>query len=223
MRVSCGQGEVNAMTTPSTGPDGVASAITVQKATVADVPVLTGVLAQAFAHDPVINWIVRQDAKRDDGVRRFFDLSLRRLTLPYGEVYTTLDRSGAALWTPPGRWKLGPAEQLRLVPQGVRVTGLRRLPAVMLGLDALERRHPRAEHYYLLELGVLPSFQGQGIGTALMQPVLAQCDRTGAPAYLETAVERNLPLYERNGFRITEEFQIPHGGPKAWLMWRAPR
>jgi hypothetical protein len=55
-----------------------------------------------------------------------------------------------------------------------------------------------------------------------MRPVLERCDGEGVPAYLESSKERNVPLYERNGFRVTEEMVVPNGGPKIWLMWRDP-
>ena len=55
-----------------------------------------------------------------------------------------------------------------------------------------------------------------------MQPVLERCDAEGTPAYLETDTERNVQLYERHGFEVTEEFDLPGGGPPVWLMWRPP-
>ena len=43
------------------------------------------------------------------------------------------------------------------------------------------------------------------------------------PAYLESSKEKNVPLYERNGFKVTEVYTVPNGGPPIWLMWRDPR
>jgi hypothetical protein len=42
------------------------------------------------------------------------------------------------------------------------------------------------------------------------------------PAYLESSKEINVPLYERNGFKVTEQMTVPNGGPPIWLMWRDP-
>ena len=56
-----------------------------------------------------------------------------------------------------------------------------------------------------------------------MRPVLEECDRDGIPAYLESSKERNVPLYERNGFRVQRTVDVPSGGPRIWLMWRDPR
>jgi hypothetical protein len=43
------------------------------------------------------------------------------------------------------------------------------------------------------------------------------------PAYLESSKEKNVPFYERNGFKVRERFEVPNGGPPIWLMWREPQ
>jgi hypothetical protein len=40
---------------------------------------------------------------------------------------------------------------------------------------------------------------------------------------LESSNERNLPLYERNGFRVVGELQALGHGPTIWRMWREPQ
>jgi ribosomal protein S18 acetylase RimI-like enzyme len=45
----------------------------------------------------------------------------------------------------------------------------------------------------------------------------------GVPAYLESSNERNLPLYERNGFRVVSELQALGHGPTIWRMRREPQ
>jgi ribosomal protein S18 acetylase RimI-like enzyme len=196
--------------------------VSVRKATRADVAVLTGVLARAFDDDPMANWFVAQDGRRQERIATMQRVSLERISLPQGEVYTTERLHGAALWAPPGKWKMGLLQQLLLVPPMARATGVRHIPKVLGGINAIEKRHPTRPHYYLFVLGTEPEFQGRGVGTQLMQPVLERCDREGAPAYLESSKEKNVPLYERNGFRVTEVFRVPNGGPPLWLMWREP-
>lgn len=198
-------------------------AVDVRKVTRADVPHLTAVLARAFDDDPMANWFVAQDKRRARRIYDFMGVSLAKMTLPHGECYTTADLRGGALWTPPGKWKLGILQQLLLIPSVVKSTGWKRIPRVMAGIAAIEKKHPSEPHYYLMVLGTEPEFQGRGIGSQLMAPILARCDEERVPAYLESSKERNLPLYERNGFTVTEEFMVPDGGPKIWLMWRDPK
>ena len=44
-----------------------------------------------------------------------------------------------------------------------------------------------------------------------MRPILERCDRERIPAYLESSKERNVPLYERNGFRVQRAVDVPNG------------
>jgi GNAT superfamily N-acetyltransferase len=99
----------------------------------------------------------------------------------------------------------------------------RRVPVGMATLRVLEGHHPAAPHWYLQVLGTEPAEHGRGIGSALMAPVLERCDDEGVPAYLESSKERNIPYYERHGFRVTGELDLPKGGPPVWPMWRDPQ
>lgn len=195
----------------------------VRKAAPADVPALTGVLARAFDDDPMANWFVAQDDRRAERLQHMHRIELEKISLPHGEVYTTSGLHGAALWAPPGKWKMGLLQQLALLPAMLKAVTLRRAPMVLSGVGAVEKRHPETQHWYLFVLGADTPHQGKGVGSALLQPVLQRCDRDGVPAYLESSKEKNLPLYERHGFRVTGEMTVPHGGPKIWLMWRDPQ
>ena len=77
----------------------------------------------------------------------------------------------------------GVVDQVVLLPGMLRVFG-RGLARAQRGLTVMESGHPTAPHYYLDSLGVEPEWQGRGLGSALMQPVLARCDAERMPAYL---------------------------------------
>jgi GNAT superfamily N-acetyltransferase len=192
----------------------------VRKATKADVPGLAATLARAFDDDPVIEWAFRNGRSRIRCSERWFRLRLNSL-LGHGETYTTADLAGAAIWTLPDRWRTQPVEMLRTIPllpgAGLGVV------KVLRGLDRVERAHPaKPPHYYLAILGTEPDRQGEGIGSALMQPVLEDCDANEIGAYLESSKERNVDFYTRHGFRVKRELDLPRG-PRIWLMWRDPR
>jgi GNAT superfamily N-acetyltransferase len=193
----------------------------VRKLTEDDIPSIATALARAFEDDPVMSWIFRDDAARTARLERAFGLYLRKIWLPEGECYATDQLFGAALWLPPNKWHLGPADQLRILPSMVAVNG-RNLPRLWTVLRMIEKRHPHDPHYYLAVLGVEPEFQGRGFGSALMQPILSRCDRDRMPAYLESSKRRNVVLYERHGFRVVEELRLPKDGPPMWRMWREP-
>ena len=194
---------------------------TIRTATRDDVPALVPVLARAFATDPFVGWLVRDDARRADGFARFFELALRELTLPCGDVFTDDERRGAALWVAPGAWHMGLGRELVLARHWAAICGWRRLLRVQSATRPIVAAHPRMPHRYLLILGVDPAAQGRGLGRALLAPMLARCDRDGEAAYLETSTERNVALYQSLGFRVIGEHQIDRG-PRSWFMWRGP-
>jgi len=196
--------------------------MTARLAEPADVPALVGVLARAFETDPFVSWLVRDDARRAAGYTRFFELALRRLTMPFGEVYTNESCTGAAAWTPPGKWKMSLARQIWMVRHFAAVCGWRRLIKVQLATAPIVRAHPHEPHHYLFVLGVDPSAQGKGVGRELIAPILSICDRDRLPAYLETSTERNLGFYQSLGFGVTGEHQVKRG-PNVWFMWRPPQ
>jgi GNAT superfamily N-acetyltransferase len=183
------------------------------------------VLADAFAEDPVFAWLIPpRPGGRDNRLRTFFT-SMSRAYLRAGKpCYLTGDASAAALWAAPGSWTM-PLSQviLEAVPSGLAFRG-RLLRALRTQLQ-IERLHAGQSppHWYLGYLGTRRDRQGQGLGTQMLREVLAGLDTDGVPAYLESSNERNLSLYERNGFRVVGELQALGHGPAIWRMWREPR
>jgi ribosomal protein S18 acetylase RimI-like enzyme len=197
-----------------------ATAHDVRKATPADVPALGRMLARAFLDDPIACWSCPSDRRRPRANERFFDARARQL-LGQDEVYTTAEVGGAALWALPDRWRMSPRDLLRLAP--LMPAWGRRLPRVLRGLSQVEHAHPETPpHFHLAALGTDPLRQGEGIGSALLAPVLELCDRDHVPAYLESSKESNIAFYARHGFRVTGEINLPKG-PLVWPMWRTPR
>lgn len=193
----------------------------VRRATTTDTPAVARSLARAFFDDPAITWLFPADSSRIEQAEKFFELSMVSLHLPHNEVWTTDSLVAAALWAPPGEWRTPLGTLLRNGPRLGRLLG-RRVALALRGLSSMEAHHPRWPHWYLAILGTDPEWQGKGLGSAVMSPVLQRCDETGVGAYLESSKESNVPYYRRHGFEVVEELYLP-SGPPLWLMWRAPR
>jgi GNAT superfamily N-acetyltransferase len=180
-----------------------------------ELPAVAALLARAFYDDPAMSWTFPRDGRRLGQAERFWTIRLSHMA-PQEEIYVTDDLSGAAAWTLPDRWHVGLRETGKLT----RLVLSPRLPMLLRGLRRLEGAHPHVPpHFYLAVIGTDPSRQGEGIGTALLQPVLELCDRDGVPAYLESSKERNVDFYSRFGFRVMTEVRLPNG-PPMWPMWR---
>ncbi len=195
----------------------------VVRAAPGDVGALSSVFARAFDDDPLSLYLFGGPRLRAAGLARFFSIQLRHTYLRHGEVWTTPDRAGAALWAPPTMPRPGAMDLVRILPvlPYLSVWG-RKTPDVIRLLAAYERARPRQAHWYLGTLGTDPDRQGRGVGSALLRVVLDRLDADAVPAYLESSKQRNLAFYARHGFEVTGEILTPRG-PTLWLMWREPR
>ena len=202
----------------------------VRRATVEDIPGMAAALARAFVHDPFYAFLAGDAPERAQRMQDGWHGILRFNSAGLAETYTTDDHAGVALWIPPGHRGPSFIDSLRMTPSIARLAGWRRMREVTNAIAALEERHRHhapQSHFYLSALGVEPEHQGEGIGTALMEPVLDRCRRDGIAAYLETATARNVLLYERLDFDVVEELTLPNTDVHGWLMLRpavpAPR
>jgi GNAT superfamily N-acetyltransferase len=168
---------------------------------------------RAFGDDPFINWAVRADERRAAAYWRLFDLFVRRLSLPYGHIFTTARLDGAALWVPPGCWRQGAIDQVRQLPDWLAIVDLKRIPHVFGGITTLLSKHPSEPHYYVPFVGVDPSAQGQGIGSAVLQPVLGWCDTLRLGGYLENTNARTLVFMSGSDFKCSRRWCAPQTGP----------
>jgi GNAT superfamily N-acetyltransferase len=185
------------------------------------------VLARAFADDPLFNWILQNEIRRDASLRWFMPTATRYGTR-HGHVFTTdATPEGAAVWLPPGDVKVTMPRMVQsgllLAPWKFGLGGFRRFLKAMDTFEHLHDRDMPMPHWYLMLLGVDPPRQGQGVGGTLLQPMLARADAEGTPCYLETQKAINVPFYQRHGFETVVELDMPDGGPHCWTMKRAPR
>ena len=200
----------------------VAADITVRRATRSDVDAMAAQMAKTFWDDPVASHLMPNPARREAGLRAFFRTQMLSDYLPFGGCYVAEGYAGSAVWAPAGKPLLtGLTGILTMVPVLPYVAT--NLVTTLRVLNVMERMHPHEPHWYLASLGAAVDRQGQGIGTALLAPVLGHCDAEGLPAYLESSKERNVPFYRRHGFEVVEEVGLPGNGPPIWTMWREPQ
>ena len=185
------------------------------------------VLARAFFDDPLFAWVMPDESTRLTKLTWFMSLAAKYGT-NYGEVETTAGAiEGNAIWLPPGDTDV-PA--MRMMRMGMWMApyklGMGILMRFLKAMDFVEKLHHEIApepHNYLMVLGVDPPRQGQGIGSALMGPVLARADAAGQTCYLETNKEINVKLYSKHGFEVKYDGILLDDGPRLWTMKRQPR
>ena len=166
---------------------------TVRKAKPDELGRLAAVLARAFYDDPPIRWVITDDGRRRKLFERSFGLYLRRLWFKQDACYTTDSVVGATSGSCRGNGRSGSSQ---LAPAAL--DGADQRPAA--SADPARARRAGVEssvepHYYLPLVGVEPEWQGRGLGTALMRPIVERCDGEKVPAYLEATTPRNRALY----------------------------
>lgn len=185
------------------------------------------VLGRAFFDDPLTRWVTPDDTQRARDLPWFFSKAAV-LGDRWGEVYTTGAKvEGNAIWLRPGETKVSLGKMARtgmlMAPLALGLSPFLRFMKIMNTFEHLHDRDAPEPHWYLMVLGVDPPRQGQGVGGALIAPILARADADKLPCYLETQKQINLPFYQRNGFEVIVEDDIAGGGPHYWTMKRAPR
>jgi GNAT superfamily N-acetyltransferase len=183
------------------------------------------VMGRAFHNDPLWKYLVPDETRRAQALLLSMNI-LVRYSLLYGKIYTIPTLDGIACWLPPG--ETTPSFS-RLVRIGIRSapfqlgwTGFRRYLAIENSCGKVHKSIAPGAHWYLWGLGVRPSRQGLGIGGRLIQPVLALADIDRLPCYLETMNEKNVPFYEKHGFRVVNDGVVPRHRLRVWAMLREP-
>ncbi|HET9946421.1 MAG TPA: GNAT family N-acetyltransferase [Actinomycetes bacterium] len=179
---------------------------------------LTSTVA-AFATDPLLRWVWPSDDRYRACAPGFFGLLLD-LRRAGGEVWAVDGGAAVAMWDPPGGlYATPPADPWPPLQESFE-------PRERECWATYERQvgeREDAPHWYLGVLATDPARQGGGLAAAVVAPVLAACDRTGVPAWLETASAGNVAYYARFGFLPVREVDLPDGGPQCWLLRREPR
>ncbi len=191
------------------------------KAQANQVDLLADILSDAFANDPVMNWVMPNPSV----YYGFYTVLCSKLILPNQHAYLDSEGRGAALWLPPGVHFDYPTTpgQLLLMLKLIVTRGPKVIPRLQAIQETTGRLHPQEPHYYLQSVGARQAHTGKGIGSALIKEVTRLCDQEHMPAYLESSNILNLPLYERHGFETFHQEHIGKDGPPMWFMLRAPQ
>jgi ribosomal protein S18 acetylase RimI-like enzyme len=193
--------------------------VKVIRADESDADTIIEILSTGFLNDPVSRWLFPDDEDRERLHPKFFAPFIQ-MALEGGEICTTEDRSGAALWLPVAA---GHEDEPTLGELYEPVLGADYAQRIAIFEERSNANHPvQADHIYLPFIAVRPRFFGRGIGTALLRDRLAVLDREGVPTYLEASNGDSARLYERLGYKRLDRTTDMPGGPSLYPMWRDP-
>ena len=193
-----------------------------------EIPAAAAVMARAFAESPRFRFLVPSAAQRPKKLRWHSGAAIRACLLSGGVVHVVRGEAGGAvqglaIWDHPEQRGHSALTLIRsglwAAPVRLGILAYRRRSSLGRLLSSLDAPQPC---WYLNTIGVEPSQQGKGLGTALLDFMLERGDEDALPSFLDTSLPDNLGYYERFGFRVTAESKLPNGIP-LWGMIRQPR
>jgi predicted GNAT family N-acyltransferase len=190
----------------------------VRRATKGDAETASDILADGFGCDPVMQWLFADTISVV--LKPFFHFMVSEAFIPLSATYLSV--SCCAVWTPPGNdpWSREDLADRFLAAMQTVLTGEQF--ARLVTLNALvDQIHPEEPHWYLGMIATRTSAQGTGAGTQLLRHTLRQVDAQASPSYLESTNPMNIPFYERHGFEVFREAQLPDGPALTQMLRRA--
>ncbi len=190
-----------------------------------DIEKAGALLARAFQDNPLL---VHMSPGSDDRRRispSFFSAFVR-LGYLAGEVFTTPNVEGVAVWFPPGVVDLDPDLMARAgvteLASAIGEEPLARIMPLFGKFEALRKRDASFPHWYLSLIGVDPEHQGKGVAGSLLRPQLTHADSEGLPCYLETCEPSNVSFYQKYGFVVVVDETDTESGVQMWTFLRPP-
>lgn len=186
------------------------------RATLNDKELVTDILIESFVDNKSVNYIIKQDKKREQRLKYLMEYSFDICNL-FGDVFVSDDRKGCALVVVPDRKKVTVKSILLDIKMALSVTGLLNVKKAISRESAIKKIHPNVPIYYLWFIGVEPSQQGNGIGSKLLKEIIQKGLSENRTICLETSTLKNIPWYEKHGFKTYQELDF---GYKLYCMKR---
>jgi len=177
------------------------------KATYQDKDRVVDILAESFDDNQSVNYIVKQDKKRNQRIKKLMAYSFDICFL-YGEVFLNDDKSACALILFPDKKKNNLKSILLDIKLIVSCIGISSIKKAMKRESKIKKLQPEKLMYYLWFIGVDSDKQNMGIGSALIKEVIEEAYSKQRPVYLETSTLKNIPWYEKFGFTIYDELNL---------------
>ena len=181
-------------------------------------------LARAFEEDPLFLYCLDGMENKHEKRVQIFKVLLK-YGLRYGNAVNTQNLEGSMAWFSQiekyeeiSTWRLLRSGGLTLVLK-LGIKCLKRLDVASEIIVKLRAKYTKKEsHWYLAIIGVDPNYQGKGFASILLKYLISTSD--SYPIYLETFVEKNVPIYEHFNFKVVEIATVPDANIPIWAMLR---
>jgi GNAT superfamily N-acetyltransferase len=177
------------------------------KATYNDKALVVDILANSFADNRSVNYIIKQDRKKILRLKNLMEYSFDTC-FTFGEILLSDDRNGCALIIFPEKKRITLKSTLSDIKLIISCTGINNAIKAIQRESAIKKLQRGELIYYLWFIGVEATEQNKGIGTRFMQEIISHCTAMERTIYLETSTEKNIPWYQQFGFTIYNELDF---------------
>lgn len=179
------------------------------------------ILTQTFENNPGSIWLLRKGVDRRKGIRRLC-LYVFYKALAHEGVYISSNKMGVAICYRVNKKRFLFMELFTMLWFAITSISLSRYPEVHAREKERERQRPVDGNYlYFWFFGVLPN--GGDAAMELARELFREADSLTLPIYLETALPRMKPLYERFGFETYHFWEESEKNICFWFMKREPK
>jgi ribosomal protein S18 acetylase RimI-like enzyme len=156
-----------------------------------------------------VNYIIKQDSKRERRIQALMDYSFEICTA-FGDVFISDDNNACALIVYPDKKKATLRSTMLDIKLILQAVGFGNISKTLKREKLISSIQPKIQMAYLWFIGVDPGAQGKGIGSKLLQEIIDYSNNNNRPIYLETSTVKNLPWYEKFGFEIYNEQDLTY-------------
>ena len=185
-----------------------------------DLEAVGQLLAASFVDDPGPVWWWPDPEVRTELAPHFFTAAAR-LAVALGDGLLTAKGDAVAFYFPPGTQIIEDDFVRAGLPEllgTLDATSAENIGTFVATLGELHAEVMTEPHWQLFLVAVHPAVQGKGLGVALVDEVNDRAERDGVGVYLDTLTARNVAYYERRGFHVAGETDVPGGDVHAWGM-----
>lgn len=168
------------------------------------------ILLSSFSNDPHTDWLITNcinERKLKNHKIFFMDFNFTH-AMTQGRVFISDDNTGCALWVDYGNSKIS-LRMAFLYLRFLLIFGIKHTNKVQALQKYIDDQYIHNKFLHLVYLGVLPDYQGKGIGSSLLNPVLQDAKNEGLPVLLETSKQVNVSIYEKKGFKLFHKYKVP--------------
>ena len=176
------------------------------------------IFTQVFSGNTGTTWVLRKNINPEKALRRLARYSYIKGMVKDG-VYFSDNGKGIAICYKFNNNRFSLRHVWSEIIFAITAMDLRKLPQILSRESYREKKRPASgEYLYFWFLGALPSERSAAL--ELGKDMLKEADRLGLPIYLETAVERLKPAYERYGFETYHYWQEKEKDIQFWFLKR---